>query len=138
MLIHVDLDPEEEEKECLEYIAMIVESKIELSRACSSEDLKKHKEVLEAPGLKPVAAEGPPALRNRKLQVTIEDEAENLSPEPTLASSIQREALVVEASIVEASTVDKAAFLPHYRMNSNRHRYEPSQNRPRSRTRGKR
>jgi hypothetical protein len=34
MLIHVDLDPEEEEKEHLGYIAMIVEFRIESSCGC--------------------------------------------------------------------------------------------------------
>jgi hypothetical protein len=83
MLIHVDLDPEEEEKERLEYVAMIVESRIESSRACPSENLEKPKEVLEVPGPEPVAAEGLPAPGSRKSRVTIEEEEEDPSPEPT-------------------------------------------------------
>jgi hypothetical protein len=40
LLIHVDLDPEEEEKERLKYVATIVKSRsrIEWSHTCSSED----------------------------------------------------------------------------------------------------
>jgi hypothetical protein len=51
--------------------------------------------------------------------VTIEEEAEDLSTEPTLDGSLHREALLIETSLVEASTADKAAFLPHYGMNRN-------------------
>ncbi|KAJ7309321.1 hypothetical protein DFH08DRAFT_974795 [Mycena albidolilacea] len=118
----------EEEKERLEYLAIIVESKIELSRACLSEDPEKHKKVLEALSFEPVAAEGPTS-RNHKPQVLLEDEAEDLSPEPMTAGSIQQKVLVVEAStvestwreafIVEASVTDKAVFLRHYRMSQN-------------------
>jgi hypothetical protein len=65
MLFHVDLDPEEEEKECLEYIAMIVKSRIDSFCACPSEDLEKPEEVLEAPGQELAAAEGLPMPRSR-------------------------------------------------------------------------
>jgi hypothetical protein len=48
MLIHVDLDPEEEEKERLDYIAMLVESKTSSSdySSNSSKCSESHKRIL--------------------------------------------------------------------------------------------